>query len=139
MSSKPSDATELTFAERLRMIMEANGDTQNSVARALADRLDRNVAPILVSRWCRGSIPTGEYLLQLPDVLKCNGHWLLTGRGDMRAGVSGESDAYALGYHDCAAALQVQMDKVRLRVDTAPGSPPYRPARGLGGRRSKSA
>jgi transcriptional regulator with XRE-family HTH domain len=66
------------FGVRLKEALDYAGMTQTALARALSVNLPT------VNRWLnRGVIPDGESLLKLPGVLQVDGHWLLTGDGDM--------------------------------------------------------
>ncbi len=78
------------FTARLRRALKRAGITQALLAKRLG--IDRSA----VCNWLGGrSIPKGEYLLQMPDILNVDGHWLLTGRGPIgqRASMNGQQTA----------------------------------------------
>ena len=58
--------------------MVRKGLDQSGLARALG------VRDATVSDWFKkGSKPSGAVLMKMPDVLDVDGHWLLTGQGEM--------------------------------------------------------
>lgn len=53
----------------------------------LADRLSEGGTRVYASAvggWLKGALPSGETMLRLPSALGVDGHWLLTGEGQMR-------------------------------------------------------
>jgi hypothetical protein len=57
---------------------------QNELARQLGARLGREVSQSTVSDWLRkGVVPSGEYLLILPEILRVHPMWLFYGEGPM--------------------------------------------------------
>jgi hypothetical protein len=74
----------MTFAERLRKAMTARGlDTPYALAKAMDYQGSSRVAAWLVEG--DENMPGGKNLIQLVRTLRVNGHWLLTGEGDMAA------------------------------------------------------
>lgn len=79
-----------TFAYRLEKVLRERGISQNQLARALSVR-GKRVYTSVVNRWLprhdqedwRPILPSGEYMLRLPEILGVDGHWLLTGQGEM--------------------------------------------------------
>lgn len=73
----------LLFLKRLTLAMERRGLTQNG----LADRLSvdgERVYASAVNNWLtKGTMPSGDLLMRLPTALDVDGHWLLTGEGEM--------------------------------------------------------
>lgn len=68
----------MSFAGRLRVAMKAN-DLNASQLAALLD-----TSPSRTKAWLDGdSLPGGEHMTKLPGVLHIDGHWLLTGDGNM--------------------------------------------------------
>lgn len=66
------------FGDRVGDGIEHAKTNQSELARAL------KVRPGTVNAWVKGTaLPEGKYLLKLPGLLKVNGHWLLTGDGEM--------------------------------------------------------
>lgn len=66
------------FAERLRRAMDAAGMDQRTLARSL------RVREATVSDWFgKGILPRLDVMARVPGVLRVDGHWLLTGEGDM--------------------------------------------------------
>jgi transcriptional regulator with XRE-family HTH domain len=77
----------VAFQRRLRQAMGVRGVTQTELARRMGTRQST------ISDWLaepgakRTKLPSLEYVLQLPEALDVDGHWLLTGEGGMeRAG-----------------------------------------------------
>jgi hypothetical protein len=69
---------EQSFGWRLRQALERIGKTQDWLHETYGWRR------ATVSGWINGkSLPEGRYMIQLPKILRCNGHWLLTGDGPM--------------------------------------------------------
>lgn len=79
-----------TFAYRLDRVLRERGISQNELARALSVE-GKRVYTSVVNRWLprsgqedwRPILPSGEYMLRLPEILGVDGHWLLTGEGEM--------------------------------------------------------
>lgn len=67
--------------DRLVLAIERSGLTKAEIAGTVG------VRPATLSAWIAEgdgfSVPAGEQLLQLPEVLGVSGHWLLTGEGPM--------------------------------------------------------
>jgi transcriptional regulator with XRE-family HTH domain len=79
-----------SFGDRLDAAIRASawhGRTQE-----LAERL--GVSPGQLSRWRndREPPPGGAYMVQLPGLLGVDGHWLLTGEGEMQRRAPGEAE-----------------------------------------------
>ena len=66
------------FGGRLKRAIDASPLDQKRLAEVLG------VREATVTAWVKGTPPKGEHLLRLPGMLGVNGHWLLTGEGDMR-------------------------------------------------------
>jgi transcriptional regulator with XRE-family HTH domain len=67
---------ESDFVDRLRAALDDAGITQSRLAGELG------VRAATVSDWLtRKSIPGGEVMMRLPEILQVDGHWLLTGHG----------------------------------------------------------
>jgi transcriptional regulator with XRE-family HTH domain len=65
----------------------ASGREQQAVAEAVG------VSDGQFSRWVNDKgLPSGSALVQLPVELGCDGHWLLTGEGDMVRPEAGEAE-----------------------------------------------
>lgn len=74
------------FRARLREALRRKGMTQTQLARTLG------VRDATVSDWFnRDTMPGGSVLLQLPEILGVDGHWLLTGASGRTVGEAGES------------------------------------------------
>lgn len=61
-----------------------------------------------VSEWTTGrTSPGAEFLAQLPALLECNGHWLLTGEGssELPGKAPDLEAAYARGVEDARAVI----------------------------------
>lgn len=68
-----------SFWFRVQLRCDALGLSHNAFGR----RVGVTTGP--VSEWfALLRMPRGEYLLRFPAVLKCDGHWLLTGEGSAR-------------------------------------------------------
>lgn len=82
MANQPGDGDRRReFTARLLEAFEESGLAQNELARRLT-ALGLKASGGTVNGWVkRGAIPSGEYLIVLPDLLGVSGHWLLTGLG----------------------------------------------------------
>lgn len=68
-----------------------------------------------VADWfLRLAMPMGDELLRFPAVLKCSGHWLLTGEGQMEPPGKPSAD-YRAGVRAALADLQDATDTIRAR------------------------
>ena len=67
-----------TFKERLTKAIEGSGQPKGEIAKAMGVHHTR------VSKWLATGVMELNYLLKLPGVLGIDGHWLLTGEGEMR-------------------------------------------------------
>lgn len=79
---KSSVTSKDAFTQRLNDAVRFAGLSWNG----LAERLSADGVRVYAStttEWRDGSIPSGEFLMRLPAILGVNGHWLLTGEGDM--------------------------------------------------------
>lgn len=67
------------FGMRLREAVEQSEKTREGICTELG------TYPSQLSRWENGrELPGGAYLMRLPGVLRCDGHYLLTGEGSVR-------------------------------------------------------
>jgi hypothetical protein len=70
------------FGSRLREALADAGRDQKWLADNLKPTKGKRVRDATVSAWVTGaSLPEGDYMVQLPKLLNCNGHWLMTGEG----------------------------------------------------------
>lgn len=70
---------QLSFGEALRKAIKDAGRTQAWLAEELGVRGGT------VTDWVQDrALPSGDYMVRLPELLNCSGHWLLTGEGPMR-------------------------------------------------------
>lgn len=68
------------FADRLKYALSASGLTKVELGEMLG------TAPARISEWASGrTTPSMIFLCMLPEILDVDGHWLLTGNGDMKA------------------------------------------------------
>jgi transcriptional regulator with XRE-family HTH domain len=76
------------FADRLKYALAASGITKVELGEMLG------TAPARVSEWTSGrTTPSMGFLCMLPDILDIDGHWLLTGNGNMET-VSRKREGY---------------------------------------------
>lgn len=78
-----------TLGDRIKRARERAGLTQADLARRVGSKSGRSGT---VSDWERGKYPGAETLAELPGVLGCDGHWLLTGEGAMVRRPPSDSD-----------------------------------------------
>ena len=113
------------FSARVKLRMDDLGFTQSDVARRLSSAQKHKSgtsrrAQSGISDWfnpSRRAMPNAETMLLLPGILRCNGHWLLTGRGPMTTDRSAPSDqgTRAEGIHQCLVRLrEMERDLERL-------------------------
>ncbi len=109
------------FCARMREAMARQGMTQAELAR----RLD--VRDATVSDWFnRGALPSGAVMLRLPEVLRVDGHWLLTGEDAARDG----GRRGAIGGDDRREVVRLLESALRIaRAGEDGGAPRKRAAR----------
>ncbi|MBA4159362.1 MAG: helix-turn-helix transcriptional regulator [Gemmatimonadetes bacterium] len=112
-------AVELSaFFERLRQCLDDRGMSQADLARELG------VGVATVSEWfTRGRVPNGDVMLRLPEALRVNGHWLLTGEGPRERERRGGEDPYLRGARDAIARVSQSLADVSRRFGAEPLPP----------------
>lgn len=75
------------FSGRLKQAMEGKSYSANRLAQLLDTSASR------VKGWLDGvHLPGGNHMVRLPGVLDVDGHWLLTGKGDMKPLSEGDAE-----------------------------------------------
>jgi len=98
------------FFERLRQCLDDRSMSQADLARELG------VGVATVSEWfTRGRVPSGDVMLRLPQVLRVNGHWLLTGEGSRALKRRRGEDPYQRGAQDAIARMTHCLEDVAHR------------------------
>lgn len=119
-SAERRKAVDLTaFLGRLRLVLSDRGMSQADLARELG------VGVATVSEWfTRGRVPNGDVMLRLPQALRVNGHWLLTGEGprEMDGGEGG--DPYQHGARDALSRVMTSLREVSRHFGAEMDLPP---------------
>jgi transcriptional regulator with XRE-family HTH domain len=68
-----------SFLERVDAAMKRQGMNKGGLAKALG--IER--AGTVSQWWTKSRLPDSAVILRLPEILEVDGHWLLTGEGDM--------------------------------------------------------
>lgn len=84
----------------------------------LARRLD--VGAGSVSEWfTQGHLPSGEAMLQLPTILACDGHWLLTGEGTPNQRSMPAAAARTLGARLALGEVEASVNEASTQLQDA--------------------
>lgn len=59
------------------------------------------------------SMPMGDDLIKWPEILKCNGHWLLTGQGPAELTNGRPSTDYRAGFRQALMLIERAVDAAR--------------------------
>lgn len=76
--SKSDDAEVKEFCRRIALAMQLRQLSQSELSRRIGCQQS------VISEWLyKNRAPSGLYILRLPDALEVDGHWLVTGGGEM--------------------------------------------------------
>jgi hypothetical protein len=82
-----------SFGGRLKKALADAGRDQRWLAQNLVPKKGRRVRDATVSAWVTdAALPEGDYMVQLPKLLGCNMHWLITGEGENKIVEPGEAE-----------------------------------------------
>lgn len=109
-----SGARDPRFTDRLVRALQASGKTQNEVAREVG------ASQSTASDWFNkeaGTIPTGDFLLKLPDALGVAPLWLFYGDGSMYAPPERDTKLEQVQREGIVMGARSTMAEVRLALE----------------------
>ena len=112
--SRADDAEIRELCRRIAFSISVRQLSQSEVARRVGCQQS------VVSEWINGGrAPSGLYLLRLPEALEVNGHWLLTGEGELDDTPANDADMpayYARGGLAALARIEQVLSETRAAL-----------------------